>query len=133
MGAARPRGANWTGAPVRARVSFYMSESAPPAVAAPGAEPVEDILHLLRTRVLLVALNVLAVAMPLVCLLFVVQSYRAGALTLLTIALASWALVFPVLRLVRPWLAFRTSALLLLSVMLVSGPMVALRGGLTVG
>jgi len=109
-----------------------MSESAPPVVAS-GAEPVEDVLHLLRTRVLLVALNVLAVAMPLVCLLLVVQAYRAGTLALLTIALASWALVFPVLRLVRPWLAFRTSALLLLGVMLISGPMVALRGGLTVG
>ena len=109
-----------------------MSESAPPVVAS-GAEPVEDILHLLRTRVLLVALNVLAVAMPLVCLLLVVQAYQTGTLAPLTIALASWALVFPVLRLVRPWLDFRTSAVLLLSVMLISGPMVALRGGLTIG
>jgi signal transduction histidine kinase/ActR/RegA family two-component response regulator len=109
-----------------------MSESPRPVVAS-GAEPVEDILHLLRTRVLLVALNVLAVAMPLVCLLLVVQAYQTGTLTSLTIALASWSLVFPVLRLVCPWLAFRTSALLLLSVMLISGPMVALRGGLTVG
>jgi signal transduction histidine kinase/ActR/RegA family two-component response regulator len=109
-----------------------MSEPATP-IAAPAIESVEDILHLLRTRVLLVALNVLAVTMPLVCAFLVVQASRAGALTPLTLALCSWGLVFPVLRVARSRWSFRTSALTLLAVLLVSVAIVALRGGLTVG
>jgi signal transduction histidine kinase/ActR/RegA family two-component response regulator len=94
---------------------------------------VEDTLHLLRTRVLLVALNVLALAMPLVVLFLAWQAYRAGTLNLLTVVLCSWALVFPVLRLAHSWLTFRTTAMCLMAVLLVSGAIVALRGGLTVG
>jgi signal transduction histidine kinase/CheY-like chemotaxis protein len=99
-----------------------------------GAElSVEDTLHLLRTRVLGVALNVLAIAMPLVCMVLALQAYQTDALTPRTIALCSWGLAFPLLRLVGPRLAFRTSALLLMGVLIVSAAMVALRGGLTVG
>jgi signal transduction histidine kinase/ActR/RegA family two-component response regulator len=109
-----------------------MSEPAPPP-ADSGPELVEDTLHQLRTRVLLVALNVMAVAMPLVCAFLALQAYQTGVLSRLTIALCSWGLVFPLLRLLRPRMAFRTSALTLLALMLVSAAMVALRGGLTVG
>jgi signal transduction histidine kinase/ActR/RegA family two-component response regulator len=99
-----------------------------------GAElSVEDTLHLLRTRVLGVALNVLAVAMPLVCAVFALQAYQADTLTPLTIALCSWSLVFPLLRLAGPRLGFRTLALSLMGVLVVGATMVALRGGLTVG
>ena len=94
---------------------------------------VEDTLHLLRTRVLGVALNVLAIAMPLVGMVLALQAYQTDALTPRTIALCSWGLVFPLLRLVGPRLAFRTSALLLMGVLMVTAAMVALRGGLTVG
>jgi signal transduction histidine kinase/ActR/RegA family two-component response regulator len=109
-----------------------MREPAPP-IAASGAESVEDTLQLLRTRVLLVALNVLAVAMPLVCVFLVWQAYQAASLTPLTIILCSWSLVFPALRLTRPWFSFRASSLSLLGVLLVSAAMVASRGGFTVG
>lgn len=94
---------------------------------------VGDTLHLLRTRVLGVALNVLAVAMPLICVVLALQAYQTDALTPRTIALCCWGLVFPLLRLVGPRVAFRTSALLLMGVLMVSAAMVALRGGLTVG
>lgn len=109
-----------------------MREPAPP-IAASGAESVEDTLQLLRTRVLLVALNVLAVAMPLVCVFLVWQAYQAASLTPLTIILCSWSLVFPALRLTRPWFSFRASSLSLLGVLLVSAAMVASRGGFTAG
>ena len=45
-----------------------------------GAESVEDTLYLVRERVLLVTLNVLAVAMPLVCVVFAWQAYQGGSL-----------------------------------------------------
>ena len=109
-----------------------MSTPASPMVT-PGAEPVEDILHQLRTRVLLVALNVLAVTMPLVCGILAWQAYAAGSLSTGTLALCSWGLVFPVLRLFRSRMTFRTSALVLLTVLLMSAAMVAVRGGLTIG
>src|SRR5215204_2095405 len=109
-----------------------MSDPASP-MAASGVESVEDILHLLRTRVLLVALNVLAVAMPLVCVILAWQAYAAGSLTTATLAICSWGLVFPVLRLCRSGMAFQTSALVLLTVLLMSAAMVAMRGGLTIG
>jgi signal transduction histidine kinase/ActR/RegA family two-component response regulator len=109
-----------------------MSRSAPPIIA-PGVESGEDTLHLLRTRVLLMALSVLAMAMPLVCLFLAIQAYQAASLTTLTIALCSWSLIFPALRLVRSWMSFRASALWLLGVLLISAAMVASRGGLTVG
>jgi signal transduction histidine kinase/ActR/RegA family two-component response regulator len=83
--------------------------------------------------VLLVALNVLAVAMPLVCVFLVWQAYQAASLTPLTIILCSWSLVFPALRLTRPWFSFRASSLSLLGVLLVSAAMVASRGGFTAG
>ena len=109
-----------------------MSDSALPT--APfGTESVEDILHLLRTRVLLVALNVLAVAMPLVCAILVWQAYAVGSLTAAILALCSWSLVFPVLRVCRSRMSFHTSALVLLTVLLMSAAMVAVRGGLTIG
>jgi hypothetical protein len=107
-----------------------MSESAPPT-AAPGAESVEDTLHVLRTRVLLVALNVLAVTMPLVCMFLALQAYQTQSVTTLTVVLCSWGLVFPALRLLRSQMTFRTSALALLTVLLISAAMVALRGGLS--
>jgi signal transduction histidine kinase/ActR/RegA family two-component response regulator len=109
-----------------------MSEAAAPP-AAPGVESVEDILHLLRTRVLLVALNILAVAMPLVCVFVGLLAYQTRTITPLTVVLCSWGLVFPALRLARSRLSFRTAALTLLAMLLVSVAMVALRGGLTVG
>jgi len=109
-----------------------MNEHTPP-VAVSGVESVEDTLHVLRTRVLVVALNVLAVAMPLVGIFLAVQAYATGALTTLTLALCSWGVVFPLLRLLHSRLTFRASALLLLTVLLISTVMVALRGGLTVG
>jgi signal transduction histidine kinase/CheY-like chemotaxis protein len=109
-----------------------MSESASPAVA-PRAESVEDILHLVRTRVLLVALNILAVAMPIVCVFLGWQAFAADALTPTVAALCSWGLVFPLLRLFRSRMTFRTSALVLMTVLLLSAAMVAVRGGLTVG
>jgi signal transduction histidine kinase len=99
-----------------------------------GAElSVEDTLHLLRTRVLGVALNVLAVAMPLICLFLGVQAYQSDALNGVTILYCSWGLAFPALRLAATWLPFRVSALWLLSLLIVSVAMVATRGGLTVG
>ncbi len=102
-------------------------------VAASGVESVEDTLHVLRTRVLVVALNVLAIAMPLVCVFLAAQAYANDALTRLTLVLCSWGVVFPLLRLLHSRLTFRVSALLLLTVLLISAAMVALRGGLTVG
>ena len=109
-----------------------MTDSAPLKV--PDTElSVEDTLHLLRTRVLLVALNVLAVAMPLVCVFLAWQAYEAGSLNTLTLVFCSWGLVFPALRLLHGWLSFRTTALVLMGLLLVSAAMVALRGGLTVG
>jgi len=99
-----------------------------------GAElSVEDTLHLLRTRVLGVALNVLAVAMPLICLFLGVQAYQSDALNGVTILFCSWGLAFPALRLAAARLPFRVSALWLLSLLIVSAVMVAVRGGLTVG
>jgi signal transduction histidine kinase/ActR/RegA family two-component response regulator len=109
-----------------------MTESVPPT-AEPGAESVEDTLHLLRTRVLLVALNVLAVTMPVVCVFLAGQAYSANALSIMTLALCTWGLVFPVLRLLRPRMTFRTSAMTLLTVLLISAAMVAVRGGLSIG
>jgi len=109
-----------------------MSESASPSVA-PRAESVEDILHLVRTRVLLVAMNVLAIAMLIVCVFLARQAFVTDTLTPTTAALCSWGLVFPVLRLFRSRMTFRTSALVLMSVMLLSAAMVAVRGGLTIG
>jgi signal transduction histidine kinase/ActR/RegA family two-component response regulator len=108
-----------------------MSQPAPPI--APGAYSVEDTLHLLRTRVLLVSLNVLAVTMPLVCLFLVLLIYRVGSLTRGTLLLCSWGLAFPLLRILYPRLTFRTSALTLLTMLLASAAIVAVRGGPTVG
>jgi signal transduction histidine kinase/CheY-like chemotaxis protein len=109
-----------------------MSEPAPPMVD-PVVESVEDTLHVLRTRVLLVALNVLAVAMPVVSAFLALQAYATGALTTLTVVLCSWGLVFPVHRWLHSRMTFRTSALVLLTLLLISAVMVAVRGGLTVG
>jgi len=113
-----------------------MSESAPRAPApsvAPRAESIEDILHLVRTRVLLVALNILAIAMPIVCVALAWQAFVTGALTPTTSALCSWGIVFPLLRLFHSRIRFRTAALLLMTVLLLSAAMVAVRGGLTIG
>jgi signal transduction histidine kinase/ActR/RegA family two-component response regulator len=107
------------------------TRSSPTAVL--GAESVEDTLFLLRTRILLVALNILAVTMPLICVFLAAQTYRAGTFTLSTLVLCSWGLVFPALRLAQSRLSFHRSALWLLTVLLVSAAMVAVRGGLTVG
>src|SRR5688572_29518671 len=109
-----------------------MSDVAPP-IAAPGAESVEDTLHLLRTRVLRVALNVLAVMMPLVGAFLTWQAYSSGVLTPLTLVLCSWGVVFPILRRLGSRMTFQMSALLLLSVLLITVAMVAVRFGLTVG
>ena len=99
-----------------------------------GAElSVEDTLHLLRTRVLGVALNVLAVAMPVIGLFLAVQAYQSDVLNGVTVLYCSWGLAFPALRLAATWLPFRVSALWLLSLLIVSAAMVATRGGLTVG
>jgi signal transduction histidine kinase/ActR/RegA family two-component response regulator len=99
-----------------------------------GAElSLENTLHLLRTRVLGVALNVLAVAMPLVSVVLAVQASQGGALTPRTLVLCSWCLTFPLLRVLGLWLAFRTTALSLLGLLQVSAAIVALRGGLTIG
>jgi signal transduction histidine kinase/ActR/RegA family two-component response regulator len=105
----------------------------PSPTAVLGAASVEDTLLLLRTRVLLVALNILAVTMPLICVFLAAQTYRAGTFNLSTLVLCSWGLVFPALRLVRSRLSFHRLALWLLTVLLVSAAMVAVRGGLTVG
>ena len=99
-----------------------------------GAElSVDDTLHLLRTRVLGVALNVLAVAMPVICVFLALQAYQSDALTPFTLLVCSWGLVFPALRLAASRLHFRASALVLLFMLVVSAAMVAVRGGLTVG
>ena len=109
-----------------------MSEPAPP-IAAPGSESIEDTLHLLRTRVLLVALNVLAVTMPMIGVFLAWQAYSSGVLTPLTLVLCSWGVVFPILRRLSSRMTFQTSALVLLSVLLITAAMVAVRFGLTVG
>jgi len=109
-----------------------MSDVAPP-IAAPSAESVEDTLHLLRTRVLRVAFNVLAVAMPLVGVFLAWQAYSSGLLTPLTLVLCSWGVVFPILRWLGSRMTFQMSALVLLSVLLITVAMVAVRFGLTVG
>jgi signal transduction histidine kinase/CheY-like chemotaxis protein len=109
-----------------------MSEPAPP-IATPGSESIEDTLHLLRTRVLLVALNVLAVTMPLVGVFLAWQAYSSGVLTPLTLVLCSWGVVFPILRRLGSRMTFQKSALVLLSVLLITAAMVAVRFGLTVG
>ena len=109
-----------------------MSDVAPP-IAAPGAESVEDTLHLLKTRVLRVAFNVLAVAMPLVGVFLAWQAYSSGVLTPLTLVLCSWGVVFPILRWLGSRMTFQMSALVLLSVLLITVAMVAVRFGLTVG
>jgi signal transduction histidine kinase/ActR/RegA family two-component response regulator len=93
----------------------------------------EDTLHLLRTQVLGVALNVLAVAMPAICVVLALQAYQNEALNALTVIFCSWGLAFPAFRIAARRLTFRTSALVLLGMLLVSAGMVALRGGLTVG
>lgn len=98
-----------------------------------SAESVEDTLHLVRARVLRVALNVLAVAMPLVCLFFMWQVYRAAALTPATFIVGSWCLIFPVLRWILPTISFRAAALSLIVALLVCSAMVVSRGGFTVG
>ena len=108
-----------------------MSQPAPPM--APGADSVEDPLQLLRTGVLLDALNVLAVTMPLVCIFLALLIYRVGSLTTGTLLLCSWGLAFPLLRIAYPRLTFRASALTLLTMLLASAALVAVRGGLTVG
>jgi signal transduction histidine kinase/ActR/RegA family two-component response regulator len=109
-----------------------MSDVAPP-IAALGAESVEDTLHLLRTRVLRVAFNVLAVTMPLVGVFLAWQAYSSGVLTPLTLVLCSWGVVFPILRWLGSRMTFQMSALVLLSVLLITVAMVAVRFGLTVG
>ena len=99
-----------------------------------GAElSVDDTLHLLRTRVLGVALNVLAIAMPLVSVFLALQAYQGGTLNRLTLLMCAWVLVFPLLRVAAPAAPVSCSALCLLCMLVVSGAMVALRGGLTVG
>ena len=80
-----------------------------------------------------VALNVLAVAMPLVCLFFVWQVYPAAALTPATFIMCSWCLIFPVLRWILPTISFRAAALSLIVALLVCSAMVVSRGGFTVG
>ena len=109
-----------------------MSEPTP-ASTVPDVESVEDTLQLLRARVLVVSLNVLAVTMPLIGIFVAVQAYANGALTRLTLALCSWGAAFPLLRLLHSRLTFRASALVLLTMLLISAALVALRGGLTVG
>ena len=80
-----------------------------------------------------VALNVLAVAMPLVCVVLGPAGLPDRLAHPRQSSCAAWGLAFPLLRLVGPRLAFRTSALSLMGVLMVSAAMVALRGGLTVG
>ena len=109
-----------------------MHEPAPPARAS-SADSVEDTLQLLRARVLLVALNVLAVGMPLVGVFFVWQLYRAGSLTRLTFAFSCWAVIPIVLRAIRASMTFRAAALSLLVALLIGAAMVASRGGYTAG
>jgi len=98
-----------------------------------NAESVEDTLQLLRSRVLLVALNVLAVGMPLVGLFFVWQLYQAGSLTPLTFAFSCWAAIPIVLRAILASMSFRAAALSLLVALLIGAAMVASRGGYTAG
>ena len=109
-----------------------MNEPAPPTGAS-RAESVEDTLYLVRARVLVVTLNVLAVSLPVVCAFFAWQAYQAGSLNPPTIALCSFSVVFPLLRVVYAKVAFRTAAISLLVVLLLSALMVASRGGFTVG
>ena len=98
-----------------------------------GAESLDDILHELRRRVLLVALNVLAIAIPLVCVSLALQAFSSDTLTRAMLALCLWGIVFPLLRLLHSRMTFRTAARVLLIVLLITAAMVEVRGGLTIG
>ena len=94
---------------------------------------VDGTLHAVRTRVLSVALDVLAVTMPLISGFVVIQALQHGTLDRLTVVLVSIPLAFPLLRLLSGRLGFRKSAISLLCLLLLSALVVASRGGLSGG
>lgn len=99
-----------------------------------GEVPVApDSVQALRELVLLRALDTLAFALPVVCLVIVVQSWMRNELDALTIATSSFGLSFPLLRfLLRP-LGFRRAAIFLLAAIVIAVFLVAARGGVAVG
>ncbi len=94
---------------------------------------VDASLDALRRRVLLGTLNVLAIAVPAVSILMVLQALRHGDLGLVMIVLASYTLLFPLLRLAHSRLGFRASALALLGLLVLTTFLIAARGGVAVG
>jgi signal transduction histidine kinase/ActR/RegA family two-component response regulator len=101
--------------------------------APPNDATVTGGLGVLRERVLLGALNVLAVAVPAVAVLIVVQSLRHDDLGLDTIVLSAYTLAFPLLRVARSRLGFRAAALMLLGLLLLTAFFIYSRGGVAVG
>jgi signal transduction histidine kinase/ActR/RegA family two-component response regulator len=87
----------------------------------------------LRRRVLEGVVNVLAIGVPLVSVVIVLQAMRHGELGLETIVLCTYTLVFPLLRLARSRLGFRASALALLGLLTSTTAVITSRGGVAVG
>lgn len=92
-----------------------------------------DSLLDLRERVLRGSLAALAVAMPGISVVILLQALRHGTLNGLSIALGVYTLSFPLLALSKRWLSFRVGALTLLSLLVFATFIVATRGGVGVG
>lgn len=92
-----------------------------------------DSVQALREQVLLLTLNTLAVAVPVISLVILVQAIQRAELDVLTVLLCSYGLVFPVLRFLRRALGFRWTASVLLVLVILTVLIVAARGGLAVG
>jgi signal transduction histidine kinase/ActR/RegA family two-component response regulator len=95
--------------------------------------PLDDPLDGLRTRVLRIALAVLAGAMPLISTLLIAGAISAGRLDLRTFLLSASVLTYPLLWALSGRLGFTRTAIGLLALLAFSAFILASRGGLTVG
>jgi signal transduction histidine kinase/ActR/RegA family two-component response regulator len=97
------------------------------------AQSAYDALQALRMRVLRGTLAVLAVAVPMVSLVLILQEVGQGPLDETTIGLSAYTLVFPSLWLCADRLGFRSTAMLLLGLMCVAALSITTNGGVAAG
>lgn len=92
-----------------------------------------DALHSVGVRVLRAALNILAVALPVIAILVIGSELRSQTLNPTTIVITSFSLAFPLLRQLSSRLGFFASALSLLCLLALTAFLVEARGGVAVG
>lgn len=94
---------------------------------------IPDELQALRESVLRTALLVLAIAVPLISVLFIIQLTLRGEMDFAMVMRTLFTMTFPLLAILRPRLPFSVSAVLLLALLILTGFVVSIRGGISTG